>query len=301
MDLVTIDALVGMREVLEAPEAQRIDHFASRVMQPLRPFWEPFLGRMPGGDAHAGEDPALRAAKTFNFFTPDLDGAAGLAALDRLEQAGTWAESVATMEKAWAALAPEAHAIALTKVLFAVALGDPAKLAGQSGYTGFGGMPGLVMVLAWPTEENLGKLPAAAAHELNHNIRFSVEPFHPVETTVGQYIVAEGLAEAFAAEICGADALGPWASALSAEQVAAVKPRFKDALDVAGFNEIRGYIFGDWAAEKSGYKPQGLPDFAGYTVGYDVVRSYLDKSGTSAAEATYVPWREVIGESEFFG
>ena len=300
MELVTIDALSGLREALKAPKTKREKVFDEKVMEPLRPFWEPFLSRMPSSDGHAHEDPALRAAKTFNFFTPDLDVTAGLAALDKLEQAGTWAESVATIEKAWAALAPETHDIALDKILFAFALGDPAKLEGQSGYTGFGGMPGLVMVMAWPTDENLAKLPAAGAHELNHNIRFSFEPFHPVETTVGQYIVAEGLAEAFAAEVCGADHLGPWASALSADQVAEVAPRFRDAIDVNGFNEIRGYIFGDWAAQKSGYKPQGLPNFAGYTVGYEVVRAFLDHSGKSASEATYVPWRDVITQSEFF-
>jgi uncharacterized protein YjaZ len=301
MELVTIDALSGLREALNAPKTKRVKLFDEKVMEPLRPFWEPFLDRMPSGDEHLHEDPALRAAKTFNFFTPDLDVEAGLAALDKLEQAGTWAESVATIEKAWAALAPETHDINLDKILFAFALGNPAKLESQGGYTGFGGMPGLVMVLAWPTDENLAKLPAAGAHELNHNIRFSFEPFHPVETTVGQYIVAEGLAEAFAAEVCGAGNVGPWASALSADQVAEVAPRFKDAIDVNGFSEIRGYIFGDWAAEKSGYKPQGLPDFAGYTVGYELVRSYLDHSGKSASEATYIPWRDVITQSEFFG
>jgi uncharacterized protein YjaZ len=300
MELVTIDALSGLREALKAPKTKRVKVFDEKVMEPLRPFWEPFLSRMPGGDEHAHEDPALRAAKTFNFFTPDLDVESGLGALDKLDQAGTWAESVATIERAWAALAPETHEIELDKILFAFALGDPAKLEGQSGYTGFGGMPGLVMILAWPTDENLAKLPAAGAHELNHNIRFSFEPFHPVDTTVGQYIVAEGLAEAFAAEVCGADNLGPWASALSADQVAEVAPRFRDAIDVNGFNEIRGYIFGDWAAEKSGYKPQGLPDFAGYTVGYEVVRAFLDHSGKSASEATYIPWRDVITLSEFF-
>jgi uncharacterized protein YjaZ len=44
-----------------------------------------------------------------------------------------------------------------------------------------------------------------------------------------------------------------------------------------------------------------LPDFAGYTVGYELVRAYLDHSGKSASEATYIPWRDVITQSEFFG
>jgi uncharacterized protein YjaZ len=300
MNLITIDALTGLRAALKAAKTKRIAVFEERVMDPLRPFWEPFLAMMPGAQNHANEHPALAAAKTFNFFTPDLDVAAGLQALDRLKEAGTWAESVATIERSWAALGPEEHGIDLPQVSFAFVLGDPPKLETQGGYTGFGGMPGLVMVLGWPTDENLAKLPAAGAHELNHNVRFSFEPFHPMETTVGQYIVAEGLAEAFAAEVCGQDNVGPWATALSADQVAAVTPRFRESLEVKGFNQIRGYIFGDWAAEKSGYEPVGLPDFAGYTVGYEVVSAYLGRSGKTAAETTYIPWRDIIDGSGYF-
>jgi uncharacterized protein YjaZ len=300
MQLVTIDALTGLRAALKAAKTKRIVVFEERVMDPLRPFWEPFLAMMPGAQDHADEHPALAAAKTFNFYTPDLDVAAGLQALDRLKEAGTWTESVATIERSWAALGPEEHGIDLPRVSFAFVLGDPPKLETQGGYTGFGGMPGLVMVLGWPTDENLPKLPAAGAHELNHNVRFLFEPFHPMETTVGQYIVAEGLAEAFAAEICGQENVGPWATALSADQVEAVTPRFRESLEVKGFNHIRGYIFGDWAAEKSGYEPVGLPDFAGYTVGYEVVRAYIDRTGKTAAETTYIPWRDIIEGSEYF-
>jgi uncharacterized protein YjaZ len=296
----TIDALTGLRLALEAPNDQRLARFEQDVMGPLRPFWEPFLAMMPGAKDRAHEHPAVAAAKTFNFFTPDLDVSAGLQALDRFGEAKTWPESIAAVERAWAALAPEEHGIELATVRFAFMLGDPAKLNTQGGYTGFGGMPGLVMVLAWPTDENLAKLPAAGVHELHHNVRFSFEPFHPIETTVGQYIVAEGLAEAFAAEICGQDKLGPWATALSTEQLIAVKPRFRESLELKGFNQIRGYIFGDWAAEKSGYEPVGLPDFAGYAIGYDLIRTYLDRTSETAAETTYVPWREVIEQSQYF-
>lgn len=300
MQLVAIDALTGLRAALKASKTKRAAVFEEQVVDPLRLFWEPFLGVMPGAKDHQDDHPALAAAKTFNFFTPNLDVAEGLLALDRLEEAGTWEESVATIERAWSALAPEDHDIDLREVSFTLVLGNPQKLETQGGYTGFGGMPGLVLILAWPTDDNLAKLPAAGAHELHHNIRFSFEPFHPVETTVGQYIVAEGLAEAFAVEICGTDKLGPWASALSADQIAAVRPRFQKALEVKGLSHIRGYIFGDWAAEKSGYEPVGLPDFAGYVIGYEVARAYMERSGKSAAETTYIPWRAIVEESGYF-
>jgi uncharacterized protein YjaZ len=301
MELHAIGALTGLRAALEAPAERRLALFREGVMEPLRPFWEPFMGWMPQAPGADQGDPALNAARTFGYYTPELDVPRGLAALDRLDRAGAWPGCLDALWRAWDALAPEAHDIPIRQVRFTLVLGDPAKLGEREGsYTGFGGAPGTVMVMAWPTDFNLPRLPAIVPHELHHNVRFSWEPFVPHETTVGQYIVAEGLAEAFAAEVCGEELLGPWVAMLSDEQVAALSPRYRDALDVRGFDTIRGYIFGDGAAEQSGYTPLGLPDFAGYSLGYRLARAYLARTGKGAAEATYVPWREVVEESRFF-
>jgi uncharacterized protein YjaZ len=91
--------------------------------------------------------------------------------------------------------------------------------------------------------------------------------------------------------------LGPWTLGLHGAALDALRPRYREALEVTGFDEIRGYIFGDWAAERSGYRKQGLPDFAGYAFGYRMVRAFLDRTGLSAAEATYLPWREIVAGS----
>jgi len=301
MELHAIDALTGLRAALVAPQERRLDLFRTGVMEPLRPFWEPFMGWMPQVPGADQRDPALNAARTFGYYTPEHDLSQGLAALDRLDRAGAWPGCLDALRRAWDALEPEAHAIPLQRVQFTFVLGDPARLDERNGhYTGFGGRPGIVMVMAWPTDFNLPRLSAIVPHELHHNVRFSWEPFVPHETTVGQYIVAEGLAEAFAAEICGEALLGPWATMLADEQIVALKPRYRDALDLRGFDTIRGYLFGDWAAEQTGYTPLGLPDFAGYSLGYRLVRAYLARTGKSAAETTYVPWREVVEESAFF-
>ena len=81
-----------------------------------------------------------------------------------------------------------------------------------------------------------------------------------------------------------------------------MKPRFAEALlsGVRGFDVVRGYIFGDWAAAQFGYPPQGLPNFAGYTLGFRLVEAYLARTGRRAAEATYTPWEEIVDESEYF-
>jgi uncharacterized protein YjaZ len=301
MELLPIETFTGLRTALSAPPAARLDHFRALVMEPLRPFWQPFLAMPWAARAEPQDDPALAAARVFGYYSPEQDVTAGLAALDRLDAAGSWAACLATLRDGWAALAPEARGIALKQVRYSLILGNPEKLdARLEHYTGVGGWPGLVQVVVWPTAYNVPRLPAATVHELHHNVRFSYEPFIPQEVTVGQYIVAEGLAEAFAAERCGEALIGPWATYLPAAELEAILPRFGAALETREFDAARAYIFGDWAAAQQGYVARDIPDFAGYSVGYHVVRAFLARSGLSAAEATYLPWREITAGSGVF-
>lgn len=300
MELLPIETLSGLRAALTAPPGARLDHFKALVMEPLRPFWAPFLA-MPWARAEPQDEPALAAARMFGYYSPEQDSAAGLAALDRLAGAGSWAVCLAALDRAGQALSPAAHGLQLPPLRFNLYLGDPAKLDARMGqYTGGGGRPGLVQVAVWPNDYNLPRLAAITAHELHHNVRFAYEPFIPQEVTVGQYIVAEGLAEAFAAELYGEDALGPVTAMLAPDARAAILPRFGAALETRGFDEARAYIFGDWAARQFGYPVRDIPDFAGYGVGYHVVRAFLARTGASAAEATYLPWRAIVAGSGVF-
>jgi len=63
---------------------------------------------------------------------------------------------------------------------------------------------------------------------------------------------------------------------------------------------VRGYIFGDTLAELMGLPKAGVPNFAGYAIGYRIVRQYLQRTGKSVAETTFLPSREIIAESGFF-
>jgi uncharacterized protein YjaZ len=121
------------------------------------------------------------------------------------------------------------------------------------------------------------------------------EPWGPATITVGQYVVLEGLAEAFAAELYGEDSLGPWTRMHTEETLAAQRPVFREAMKQGG--DPRPYMFGDWAAAEFHYETKSLPDFIGYGMGYRIVRSFLDATGTSAVDATYLPWREIADGS----
>ncbi|PYI57108.1 DUF2268 domain-containing protein [Paenibacillus flagellatus] len=295
MEILAIDTLRGQRGVFEAKPDERAALYRERVTEPLQPFWETMQRMMPPGR----QPPDF--VQAIGLYDPAGDAEEALRALDRLEKAGSWDACREAVDRAVRALRPAERGVALDKLLFAVALGDPARLKPVHGFTGFGGNPGQVIVLVWPSDYNVPRLPSIAAHEFHHNVRLTFEPWGP-ETTVGQYIVLEGLAEAFAAELYGEDMLGPWVSALTDEQHEEVRPRFREALAVQGFNEIRGYMFGDPAGDfpNPGYEKKGVPPYAGYAVGYRVVSDYLRRSGKTAAEATYVPWRDIVAESRYF-
>ena len=300
MRIEAIDVIPGQEAALRAPVGSREEVYRERVDEPLRSFWEPVMRFMPRSPEARG-DGARSGTALLGFYGPDGDADEGLGALAKFEEAGSLASCLGALEGAAEALAPEEHGVGVGSVAFALALADPRlpDLTGRNrGYTGFGGMMGYAAVLAWPDGYNLPRLPSISVHELHHNVRLAFEPW-TAGTTVGQYVVLEGLAEAFAAEAVGEELLGPWPNALSEGELEEARPVFRDALEVSGFDEIRGYIFGDWAASWMGYVPRGLPDFAGYAMGYRIVREYLDRSGRSAAEATYVPWREIVDGSRY--
>lgn len=294
MTVQIIDTLAGQRAALETGS---LDLFRSRVMEPIAPFWQTMLSRRPVGEGTT--DPALEVASAWGFYSPLDDREAGLEAIAAFEAAGTAQQCADAVQQGFDALDPGRHGFEVD-LQFAFLLGHLRVLKRDYGaYTG-AHTPTFAMVTGWPDPVGTPRLPVAAAHELNHVVRFTYEPWTP-DTTVGQYMVAEGLAEAFGVEVLGDPGLvGPYSAALSPEQLAAVKPRFRDALDLSGFPVLQGYIFGDWAAEQFGYPKQGLPDYAGYSLGYQVVRAYLNNTGRSAAEATYVPWREIVEQSGYF-
>jgi uncharacterized protein YjaZ len=62
------------------------------------------------------------------------------------------------------------------------------------------------------------------------------------------------------------------------------------------FGSVRPYIFGD---EKSGTK-LGLPNTAGYAVGYHVVQAFMKKTGKNIIETTFTLPEKIIEESGFF-
>jgi uncharacterized protein YjaZ len=261
----------------------------------------PFEGMMR---IYGGGEP-LAWAKMWTLYTPeDFDGEQRPIIEEmvrHLTDDGAWQRSVAALERGMVAFAPYADRIALDNINCAVVLTKHNSNLPGRGYAGFGGLPGYLMVsLSLADDYTLPRVGPASVHELNHNVRFKIVPFLPMQVTVADYIIAEGLAEAFAAELFGEDLVGYMVTDISEEELGTARRVISGALDVSGFNAVRSYIFGDTIAATWGQPKAGIPDFAGYAIGYRVVQQYLQRTGRSVVEATLLPSQEIIAESGFF-
>ena len=222
--------------------------------------------------------------------------------LDQLAAVGAWEQTARTLADVRQAFAPYRERIPLNEVAFGLLLADFShnKMADR-GYTGFGGIPGWVMVIYGEVNDyTAARIQGTTAHEMLHNIHFSVQPFNPMTVTVGEYIVAEGLAESFAAELYGAEIVGYYVTDFDDAQIDSAKEIIGAGLERSGFDVVRGYIFGDSLAEEWGFTKAGIPDYAGYAIGYRIVQAYLRKTGKTVPEAIFVPAREIIAESGYF-
>ncbi|HYG57052.1 MAG TPA: DUF2268 domain-containing putative Zn-dependent protease [Symbiobacteriaceae bacterium] len=281
--------VVAQKAILDLPVSER--HAAT--LQMLAPFDHVIKVMTP-----PGADPVT----LFNLMRPDGPADAYRDALDLLEQAGAEATCKEALDRAASAIAATGYTPPIPAIAFGLFLMDtnPMMMKFSPGYTGFGGIPGAIMVNIWPDERNLPKLGPCTAHEFNHNIRNTVEVWR-MDISVGEYVVMEGLAEAFAAELYGPDAVGPWVSEVKGEDLAKARAVVGKALEVRGFNEVRPYIFGDevmgaWA----GQEPKGVPAYAGYATGFHTVQAYCRKTGKSVAEATLVPSAEILRVADWF-
>jgi uncharacterized protein YjaZ len=121
--------------------------------------------------------------------------------------------------------------------------------------------------------------------------------WNPMTVTVGEQVVAEGLAEAFVRELAGERAMGPWTTALSGTEPDDAYERVTAGIDVAGMQNLPAYVHGDATAQLMGQQPVGLPDFAGYAVGLRIVDAHLAASGLTAAQSVALPARDILASA----
>jgi uncharacterized protein YjaZ len=297
MQIIIYDTLSAMRTIIAAPVHKRRTAYRECLIEPLRDYWTMTLRRF----APQMIDDEAMAMRMLWDVDLEADLSEHAQALDHLEQFDAWKKADAALHLAARTFAAKDRSCAEEQIMGILLLGNPHDRIFMELNRGYAGaqISGYVVLPIWPNDYNLPRIPAALVHEFNHRVRLTYEPW-TFATTVGQYIVLEGLAESFAAELYGSEFIGPWTSSLSTQEIVSARAIIGSALDVSGFDKIRSYIFGDETARQQGLPTLGLPHCAGYAIGYQVVQAYLHHSGKTATEATFVPYRNIIEESGFF-
>ncbi|MFC7373508.1 DUF2268 domain-containing protein [Fictibacillus iocasae] len=282
------------------PLDQQQNIFRHELMGPFKKMWETI--NVPITAAHPGGYDVLMASSMLGLWVPGESSHAIDEDLLQLNKANAFDTAHAVLNDCLQTFESAGQTLPLENIQFSILLGNrnsqEMKMVG--GYSGFAGIPGYIQIYICPNSYTLSRLKHTIAHECNHQIRFCYEPFRHGDVSVGDYIVIEGLAESFAGHMYGSELIGPWVADVTPADVAFSKNIIKEALHVKGFNEVRGYLFGDGMADAHGYEKIGLTNFAGYAVGYHVVQSYLKKTGKTIMEATVTPAEEIFIDSRFF-
>ena len=120
------------------------------------------------------------------------------------------------------------------------------------------------------------RLPRMVVHELHHAARWRGPGYG---FTLLDAMVAEGLADHFAVQVLGG-APAPWTDALDDAQRAVLQKRAAKQLDLNPYSHA-GWFFG---AEED------IPNWAGYTLGFELVAEYLARQpGATAASLVDAP------------
>lgn len=276
------------------------DEFRYELMTPVKTMWDylnvPIKPQMLGGYD------VVMASEMLGIWTPKKDFSLIENKIAPLKKTFIFDDAPKVIEHCISMFHDINYSIPLDSITLNILLGDNENpiLTASQGYSGFGGIPGFILLIVIPNKFNETRLKSALAHEFNHNVRFTYEPFNHGNVSVEEYLVIEGLAEVFAEEIFGSDYRGPWVQDYDNEEMAYTIEVMKDGRHLKGFEQVAAYMYGDEVAKLQGFSPVGLSKNAGYTIGYHLVKSYLKQTGTSIAEATLTPSQTIIQESKFW-
>jgi uncharacterized protein YjaZ len=230
-------------------------------------------------------------------FPLDRDESECLDALATMREVQVWQRVHKAAEHALEVQRSATPALQPPEIAVALVLGDPNDdhfVKTSLGISGSGGISGYIQITVWPTSENLERIEATITHELNHNLRYGPGGvvWDPATVTVGEHIVSEGIADAFARELYGD--LGYTRIGTPHLQDDAVFARVCEGLNVTGMANFTAWVHGDAHAERFGAQPIGLPTGAGYAAGNRLVDTYCLATGRTAADCLHTSSQEII-------
>lgn len=287
MTITVLDTHTAMREILDAPRADRPELLRA-MLEPAKGMYRYFPGEIDLVQMHA----------MGSGFPLDRDEERCGKGLDALRDADAWGRIAPALDDAVALQRAAVPEVVVPDIVVLLVLADPGDehLMGPNlGMTANGSVSGYLYLNVWPYAENLDRIEATAVHELNHNLRYSSRPdfWNPATVTVGEQIVSEGLADAFARQLYG-DELGRARIGVAPLHDDAVFAKVVSGLDVTGMQNFAAWVHGDATAARYGGTPVGLPTGAGYAAGNRLVDAYLAATGATAAEALLAESGEVL-------
>lgn len=298
MNINWIDTHGIYRSMITARDnAAREQIYIDKLLTP----WNQMMAMVAGQSGDSTDDPFAGARAWYWLLPNQLQTVPD--ALARLEAAHAWETGAAAMQKAADYFADCAECIPIECIEGWLVLAD-AKTADPIGRGYTGGIdfmqPRFIVQYDSPNDYNLPRLGGCIVHEMHHLIRSKVVPWNMMTATVADYIIHEGLAESFAAELFGEEMVGYYVTEFDDTELDTARTLIGDNLTTAGFDTLRAFIFGDYLAQKFGLPTVGMPDYGGYAIGYRVVQAYLKRTGKSVKEATFIPAAEIVAESEYF-
>lgn len=287
MTITVLDTYAAMKQILQAPVADRVDLLRS-MLEPVKDMYRYFPGEVDLVAMH----------QQASGFPVDRDEERCLDALETLAAAGAWERMQRALDDALAVQLAATPGLEVPDITVLFLLGDPGDdhfMGPSLGMTGNGGMSGYIVITLWPFLENVERLEATAVHELNHNLRYSPGGvvWNPATVTVGEHVISEGLADAFARQVYG-DELGYARIGVPHLHDEAVFTKVVSGLGVTGMENFTAWVHGDPSAECFGVAPVGLPMGAGYAVGNRLVDAYLAATGQTAAQALHADSSKII-------
>lgn len=286
MDILVLDTYRIYKEMFLLSEEQREDFFNKSIVEPFDVLFK--LTSMPRKPEMLSCLP-LSGQESITFLMFEC-----LKENDIWEKAKTSIEiSIHSFEKKGIKL--------FDNLIVAILPGDKQLLSLSEGYTGIGSIPGYIMLVIAPDENNVKKFPACVAHEFHHNVLFNNFIWDYSSISLSQYLAIEGLAESFSEDLYGNETVGPWVSSTTGEMLEHAKKIIGNNLNIKGFMNVNRYMYGKHPMF-AGSESVDLPYCAGYAVGYHAVQKYVKDRKTDVIQATidFINKIDIVKESGYF-
>ena len=299
MNVQPVRSDAAYRAMMAAPAGKRGDLYRYELMAPFKEKWDCY--RVPLKAAEPGGYDVVMASEMLGILPPAQVDESRAEAVRLLDDDVFWDACRRSVERSLSRFAARGIELPRQDYRFTVLLANPGHpvVRASEGYCGDGGIPGSILAWLDPNESTMRRLPAALAHETNHNVRFQFVRWRN-DITLGEMLVSEGLAENFAVELFGEELAGPWVARTTPDLLEQVKPLVRAGLDAQGLAELSAYLYGDETAALMGYPVHGVPYCAGYACGYHLVRRFLEESGTDIADATLLPAADILDAAQAF-